>query len=492
LKQTYKNPIIPGFNPDPSICRVGTDYYLVTSTFEYFPGLPIYHSENLVDWQLVSHGINRPSQMQLSAQVPNAFGLYAPTIRYINERFYITCTNVPYEGKNSGNFYIWSDGIEGPWSDPIWLDLPGIDPSLFIDEDGKVYYTGTDQTIYLTEIDLTTGKTGPRVDIWSGTGAADPEGPHLYKKDGYYYLLISEGGTSYGHMLTMARSKTIKGPYAPCPMNPLLTNRSTSLPLQAVGHADLFQDHNKRFWAVCLAVRPIGYPLSHLLGRETCLIPVEWEDDWPKFGENKQLALTYDAFLPGAKKVIEQKATTEANNWVSLYTWDETLLEENKNDIQLTPNAIDLSDGKAMAFAGLRQEQLAFHFEVTLQSFLEEGSTGVTAFLNRKHHYELFIRKNEQLTLVFRRQIGSLWKIEKEIPLDTDELTLMIDGTASNYHFSYQVNDETPILVGEGETKYLTTETGGVFTGIFLGVYGVNLREDQKKVIVKHITYQNH
>ena len=226
--RTITNPILPGFHPDPSICRVGEDFYLVTSTFEYFPGLPIYHSKNLADWQLIGHGLSRPEQLQLSTKNPNAFGLYAPTLRFIKGRFYLVCTNVGASEGVEGNFLIWTDDITGEWSDPIWLDTPGIDPTIFADDDGQTYYLGTHKEIYLRTIDLASGELGPRQNIWTGSGAADPEGPHLYKKDGYYYLLISEGGTSYGHMLTMARSRSLTGPYEACPNNPVMTNQYES------------------------------------------------------------------------------------------------------------------------------------------------------------------------------------------------------------------------------------------------------------------------
>ena len=209
----YQNPILPGFHPDPSICRVGDDFYLVTSSFEYFPGLPIYHSRDLVHWEQIGHCLTRDSQVHLVTGAPNCLNIYAPTIRYHDGLFYVIVTNVT--GDNHGNFIITAKDPAGEWSDPIALPFPGIDPSLFFDEDGKVYYLGTDGGIYLSEMDITTGAAiGETHWLWQGT-ANNPEGPHLYKIDGMYYLLLAQGGTELCHMAVLARSESILGPYEP-------------------------------------------------------------------------------------------------------------------------------------------------------------------------------------------------------------------------------------------------------------------------------------
>lgn len=487
--KNYHNPILSGFYPDPSICRVDEDFYLVTSTFEYTPGLPIFHSQNLVDWTLVSHGIDRPSQLELSNRNPNGFGLYAPTIRYINQKFYIACTNVPHlgVGTGTGNFLIWTDDIAGPWSAPIWIDLPGIDPSLFVDDDGEIYYIGTDNGIFVAKIDLATGKTSERIDIWEGTGAADPEGPHLYKRNDYYYLMISEGGTSYGHMIVMARSLLITGPYESFENNPVLTNRSSNQELQAVGHADLVQDTNNNWWAVCLAIRPIGYPRVHLLGRETCLVPVNWEEEWPVFGQAGQLSESITAPLPGPDPVSQ----TSNYDWLSLFDFKSSCIIETVEGFDLVPSEINLSDSKGMAWIGLRQQHFNFCLTAVLTSFLVNGESGMTAYLNPTHHYEIYLKQREKITLNFRRQIGTLWKVEhsielKEVPKD---ITFILKGTIDEYQFSYQLPGEKSIDFGRGETRYLTTEVGGIFTGMMLGLYSTNTLNDGKKVQFNNISY---
>lgn len=472
-----KNPILSGFNPDPSICRVGEDYYLVTSSFEYFPGLPLYHSKDLVNWEQIGHCITRNNQIELSNQAPNAFGLYAPTIRHHNGRFYVVCTNVP----NQGNFLIWTDDILGEWSEPIFLDLPGIDPSLLFDTNGKVYYTGTDKEIYLCEIDLETGNTTARKNIWEGIGAADPEGPHLYQKDNYYYLAISEGGTGYGHMLTMARSQHIEGPYTAYEKNPVLTNRSLPSCIQAIGHADLIQDHVGNWWAVCLGIRPFHeFPKRHLLGRETFLVPVDWSGDWPVFGNKGSVDLemsgpdlTSHPFCPQTpKEWFGQEVLRPA--WTTLYQKEEEHIYQTKSGLQLLGQANTLDDNEKITWLGRRQQawDCQFTAKFKLPILKESSEFGLTVFLNRTHHYEIAVR--QQLTglqAIIRQRVGELSGITQILPIDElDSICLRIQATPTEYRFSIGSEDYLQ-PVGTASTRYVTTEVGGVFTGVFLGIY---------------------
>ncbi len=199
---TYRNPVLPGFYSDPSVCRVGEDYYLVTSTFEYFPGVPVFHSKDLVNWEQIGHCIDREDQL------PEGMNIFASTIRYHKGTFYMITTNVG----RGGNFYMTATDPAGPWSDPVWINVPGIDPDLFFDDNGKTYVISSPFILY--EIDLRSGELltqGKKV--WFGTGGRYAEGPHIYKKDGYYYLMAAEGGTEEAHSETIARSNTIWGPY---------------------------------------------------------------------------------------------------------------------------------------------------------------------------------------------------------------------------------------------------------------------------------------
>jgi xylan 1,4-beta-xylosidase len=301
---TFHNPILAGFYPDPSICRVNEDYYLVTSTFEYFPGIPIFHSKDLVHWNQIGHVLDRPSQLDLDSVKPSG-GVFAPTIRHHNGTFYVINTLV---GKK-GNFVVTATNPAGPWSDPHWIaDAPGIDPSLFFDDDGRAYYTGNIRpdsipkeskyrSIWLQELDLKSMKLiGERnIILNEGAlhGANNAEAPHLYKVRGMYYLLIAEGGTGENHAVTIFRSKNLRGPYEGNKKNPILTHRhlGSEYPIACTGHADLTDTQNGEWWMVLLGVRPYG-GFHYNLGRETFLASVTWEDGWPivNAGHGKVLA----------------------------------------------------------------------------------------------------------------------------------------------------------------------------------------------------------
>jgi alpha-N-arabinofuranosidase len=287
----YQNPVLPGFYPDPSVCRVGRDFYLVTSSFAYSPGVPLFHSRDLVHWRQLGHCLSRTSQLPL-AGAPSWSGIWAPTLRHRDGVFYLTTTNM----SAGGNFIVTARDPRGPWSDPIPVAQPGIDPSIFFDEDGSALFTTSHEGALQSRIDLASGKllSEPKV-VWGGTGGQHPEGPHLYRHQGWYYLLLSEGGTEYGHMITMARSKSPWGPFEPCARNPLLTHRSQKSPIQGIGHADLVDTADGRWFAVALGFRPQGYPPCYHLGRETFLAPVRWaEDGFPVLGDEGRLSLEHE------------------------------------------------------------------------------------------------------------------------------------------------------------------------------------------------------
>lgn len=292
------NPVLAGFFPDPSVCRVDGDggawFYLVSSTFEYLPGLPVHRSRDLVHWELVGHVLDRPGQADLTG-VGDSGGLFAPTIRHDGDRFLVVCTVVGGVPGSSGNFVVTATDPAGPWSDPVWWQVDGIDPSILVDGD-RLWAHGTrlardpewdQQTeVWVREVDPSTLLPGEEEHIvWTGAvrGAVWAEGPHLYRREGRYYLLAAEGGTGFDHAVVVARADHPTGPYMGSPANPVLSHRQLGRgsPVTNVGHADLVEHPDGSTWALCLATRP--WHGGDRLGRETFLVDVEWQDGWPVF-----------------------------------------------------------------------------------------------------------------------------------------------------------------------------------------------------------------
>lgn len=478
----YKNPILPGFYPDPSVCAAQGKYYMVNSSFEYFPSLPIFESSDLVHWHQIGHVIEAHNAVTLRQGAPNRTGMYAATIRFHLGRFYVVCTNVAHGEKDDGNFIVSTEDPNGPWSAPIFMDFPGIDPSLFFDDDGAVYYTGTHGDIYICKIDIATGKRleTPKP-IWGGTGGCAPEGPHIYKVNGWYYLMISEGGTELGHMVTISRSKSPYGPYESYENNPILSNRSKDTPIKATGHADLIVDNFGQWWAVCLGIRTISYPFRHNLGRETMLVPVSWEGEWPVMGHR---GLVEETVVVDRKSSTMQMNTHTENrlydfaktyqdlHWNQIYHPEGDCVVITEHGLQLLGNLYTLSDPKPMAWYGRRQ----CHHNCTIETVLdfnplENNEAGLTVYLNNNHHYEIAVtRLGGNRQLILRRQIGTLKNIEKSVPLDETTVTLRIESDKEQYRF-YYLHHGVFEKLGEGETQYLTTEVGGCFTGNYFALY---------------------
>lgn len=487
-QDTFRNPVIPGFHPDPSICRVDSDYYLVTSSFEYFPGVPVFHSRDLIHWEPIGYCLTGKKQLNLEKAPPSA-GIYAPTIRYHKGLFYMITTNV----SGGGNFFVTARNPVGPWSDPVWIDQTGIDPSLFFDDDGKVYYTGTtpwdgsEQGIYQFEIDPGTGgKLSPVRLIWKGTGGRYPEGPHLYKINKWYYLMIAEGGTEYGHMVTIARSKNPWGPFEPCPHNPILTHRNVtgqSNPIQGTGHADLIQAHDGSWWMVFLGFRPVEGNWHHL-GRETFLAPVVWDDDgWPIVGKNGIVDLSMPARTLPQNTVRSINPMDEFDQpqlslqWNFLRNPDSSCfsLAERPGWLCLHGNKFSLDSVASPAFIGRRQEHFTCRATTKLEFIPRKTGeeAGITAFMNNRFHYRFsLIRKEDgrnHLSLVHR--LGSYAYEVKDIPFPGSVVWLRIAAYPGYYEFSYSQDSNNYVIAGKGDTRFLSSEVAGGFTGTFLGVY---------------------
>ncbi|GIO86951.1 glycoside hydrolase 43 family protein [Paenibacillus faecis] len=480
----YANPVIPGFYPDPSICRVDDDFYLVTSTFEYFPGVPIFHSKDLVNWRQIGHCLTTKEQLPLSKAWTSG-GIYAPTLRYHKGWFYMVTTNLGH----CGNFYVKSMTPEGPWSDPIPVAQDGIDPSLLFDEDGRVYFQSSrvdDQGsgIYQCEIDPETGRrlTESHL-IWRGTGGAHPEAPHLYQIDGYYYLMIAEGGTEYGHMATVARSKDPYGPYEACPYNPILSHRSLDSPIQGTGHADMLQIQDGSWWAVFLGIRPVSYPKRHHLGREVCLAPVTWTaDGWPIVGEEGRMEPVMKGPELTEVRWPKKPVRDDFNELMLGHDWmflrnpaaNSWSLSEHPGHLTLRGNETTLDDAGAPAFVGRRLRHFSCRIAAAMEfePVNEREEAGLTVFMNENYHYDLTVRLVEgRKSIVFRRTVGSL-RVQKIKDCPEGPVELNIRALPERFEFSFRSHAEgAGVEMGWGETHLLSTEVAGGFTGVILAMY---------------------
>lgn len=486
---SYRNPIIPGFHPDPSIVRVGQDYYLVTSSFEFFPGVPIFHSRDLVHWTQIGHVLTRPSQLPL-AGAPASGGVYAPTLRYHAGTFYMITTNVT----GGGNFYVTATDPAGPWSEPVWLKgQGGIDPSLFFDDDGTVYFASNGgapgssegRGIYMSTLDVKAGTmlTRPRR-IWPGTGRRYTEGPHLYKMNGWYYLLVAEGGTEYGHVVTIARSRSPWGPFETCPHDPILTHRDTEAdqPIQGTGHADLVQDHEGHWWTVFLAFRPLdGY--AHHLGRETFLAPVTWDaDGWPVVNGGHTIALDMKVGGLPATPVSPPPVRTTFDRalgpeWNYLRNPDPSAYSTGADGLVLKGGAVALGHLGSPTWVGRRQE----HFVTRASTSLTFATThsgeeaGLSIYMNPTHRYELAVRAGTGGREVFVRQtIGPFVSTETKAIAMRGDAPLVLEVRSSPKEYTFLAGPAGALKeVGKASTRYLSSEVAGGFTGVYYGLYAI-------------------
>ncbi len=494
-KKFFKNPILKGFYPDPSICRVNEMYYLVTSTFTYFPGIPIFQSTDLINWNQIGHAITRKSQADFTG-LKHSKGIFAPVIRYNNGTFYIITTNVP----NGGNFIITSSSPEGPWSEPNFInDAPGIDPSLFFDDNGKVYYTGTrpapegekyygNWEIWLQEIDINNySLIGKKYPLWRGAllNCVWPEGPHIYKINNYYYLLNSEGGTEHFHAISVARSKNIIGPYIGNAGNPILTHRhlGKNYPIVNTGHGDLIKTQNNEWWLVLLASRPYGGHYTNL-GRETFLAPVEWEDDWPIISPGTgKLEFFYKK--PNLKKYVFKKQSQIDNfdskeldmQWNFIRNPDNNnwSLEKKEGFLSLKLSKIKITDNKNPNFIGRRQQHMNFSASCLMEFTPENSveSAGMVLFQNEKYNFRFILSliNNKQYLQLIKCNNSKETTISQK-PFSQNKIYLKITAIGQNYNFYYG-NDKLfkKTLVENIDGKILSTEIAGGFVGTYIGMY---------------------
>ena len=477
----YRNPIIPGCYPDPSICRVDSDYYLVNSSFQFFPGVPLFHSRDLVHWEQIGHCLDRASQLPLQG-AQSWGGIYAPTIRHHEGRFYMITTNV----SSKGNFLVHTTDPRQGWSEPVWLQQQGIDPSLYFEEGHCYMVSNPDNGITLCEINPLTGQQlTPSQRIWEGMGGRYPEGPHLYKKDGWYYLLISEGGTEYAHRVTIARSRHIAGPYLGNPANPILTHMNCNAqqsPIQGTGHADLVQAVDGTWWMVCLAFRPQAGNY-HLLGRETYLAPVRWDEGaWPVVHGDGTIALQMQVPTLPQRPTTAKPVRTLFGRGPLPMEWV-YLQNPSMEQYQFTGKALRLKAVRASldqsavspTFVGRRQQHIRFTATASLQlhDAVPGDEAGLTLYRETHSHYDLLLRQEEggKQSLVVRYRLGAMLHTEQVVALPRGKVQLRIVGDEANYHFAYSTDGTRFHSLAHMDTRYLSTEASGGFTGTLIGLY---------------------
>lgn len=486
-----QNPIIRGFYPDPSICKAEGKYYIACSSFQYFPGVPVFESEDLVNWKQIGYCLTRNNQVELH-QVPSSGGVFAPTLRYHDGIFYMVTNNNTY----NKNFYIFTKDICGEWSDPIFVDQEGIDPSLLFDN-GKVYFTsnGTgpdgNPCILQCEIDVETGeKLTESIPVWGGNGGRYLESPHLYHIGGWYYLMAAEGGTEYGHMITYARSREPFGPFESFAGNPVLTNRNlggNQSIIQGIGHGDLIEDEKGNYFIVCLGFRQIGeWQPYHHLGREVYLAPVYWQEDgWFTAGEKGIVTEWLDADIAadspkeGLYDIFPEDMNPENPRWCYLRDYHRGNYRFESGVLKLKGTEITLDEADTPTFMGIRQSEFDTQLKVTIGG--NAGEAGITFYMDEDQHYDLaVIRTGSVSKAVLRVTVGDVHGILKEIelPEDSGEVRLEADSDSLKYYF-YLRDGKERVFLGNARTKYLSSEVAGSFTGVVMGLYAVDEQGNQ-------------
>lgn len=478
---SYANPVIPGFHPDPSVCRVGDEFFLVTSTFTWFPGVPIFRSSNLVDWELIGHVLDRPSQLDLSVTGGwSSMGVYAPTIRHHDGRFWMITTNVTTTGAH--NFFVTAEDPAGPWSEPTFLDVPGIDPDLAWDGDGNcwVHFSGGPAGIARCRIDDTTGEVldGPEP-TWSGSGLQYPEAPHLYEIDGTWYLLIAEGGTERGHAVSIARGPSPTGPWEGCPANPILSHRSTDRPIQNTGHGDLVEAPDGSWWMVLLGVRPRGgSPGYHVLGRETFLTPVDWVDGWPVVAP---VELAVDPRPAGSEAAVTPSGRDDFDGadldprWIAVRRHPTEVASLTARPGWLTLAGTDATlDAEHPVLVARRQQ----HHQCRVRTLVDPGTAaeaGLTVLMDDTAHYEVAVRGDRVMA---RARTGPFTVDLGDSPAPAGPVVLRIETgppTAGPDTVALGFEDDAGevTVLAEIDGRHLSTEVTGGFLGRVLGLYAV-------------------
>lgn len=515
--QTIRNPILPGFHPDPSIIRVGDDYYIATSTFEWFPGVLIYHSRDLENWELAARPLNRVSQLNMRGN-PDSGGIYAPCLSYDQGTFYLVYTDVKnVEGMfwDSPNYMVTAQDIRGDWSEPIYLNSRGIDPSLFHDTDGRKYIVQMQMDhrgggkpgfpewagILLQEFDPAQQRlVGKPKLIYTGTELGTTEGPHLYKRDGYYYLLTAEGGTFQGHAVTMARSRQIYGPYEPDPANPVLTSRyDCTLALQRSGHADIVETPLGEWYMIHLAGRPMPARGRCVMGRETAIQKVHWtEDGWLRLEDGGNTPkLEVPAPRLGGERIqseafLHRKSTRDDFDSPELNPEFQTLripLDESCLSLMERPGYLrlkgreSLSSKHVQSLVARRQQAFEFRAETSVEFTPDshQQMAGLVYMYDTINYYYLHVTYDETLGKCVSLIVNDLnrfsFPLGHGIALGSAEICyLKLEVEYDRMQFYYAVVPEEWIKVGpvfdasKLSDEYYKGQGIERFTGAFVGL----------------------
>jgi alpha-N-arabinofuranosidase len=504
----FYNPILQGWYSDPSICTNGEDYFLVTSTFVYYPGVPIFHSKDLINWKQIGYVLDRPSQLNNFDGQGTSGGIFAPAISYNphNKTYYMITTDV-----GAGNFFVKTQDPFSSWSEPVFLpEVAGIDPSFFFDEDGKAYIVNNDapdsvalydghRAIRIHEFDVNTDKVIGKGKMIINGGVdlkAKPiwiEGPHLYKINGKYLLMAAEGGTSDNHSEVIFSADSPMGKYVPWKGNPILTQRHLDKnrpnPITCAGHADLVQAKEGDWWAVFLACRPINGKFENL-GRETFLMPVRWsEDGFPYMTQGEELV----PMTVKRKDVTRSEATASGNfernddfdseqlnrSWITLRTAATGLysLTDNPGFLSLKCTNVSASEKKTPAFIARRLQH--HQFECTTKLFFspsdENEEAGILIYKDENHQYFLSVGKSGENLNVSVERIGESNKnrlVSQIIPGGQTPVYLKIISTGLTFEFYYaEQKDNWKQLCKNIDAAYLSTKNAGGFTGTVIGMY---------------------
>jgi xylan 1,4-beta-xylosidase len=514
--QTFKNPILAGGYPDPSICRVGNEFIMVNSSFEYFPALPIHKSKDLVNWELAGHGLNRLEQVsgQINLiDVQSNGGIHAPTIRFHNGKYHIITTNVYYDEikqrATATNFIITSSKPEGPWSNPIIIKgAPGIDPDIFFDDDGRVWYTGNHQPldptfngeteIWMQELDPNSFQLiGQRFFVWRGAcGGVWAEGPHIYKKDGNYYLLIAEGGTSFNHSIMVAVSDTISGPYVSNERNPIFSSRHLSYDnwVHSTGHGDLVELEDGRWYVMMLGVRGDVKRKSNM-GRETFIAPVSWEIepyDW------KERKIVWPVIAPQTGKILKNNPmifseTTPNKETYFVDNFNDTNLglawnrrrapmqkmidlASNPGSLRLYTNHNKLQERKRANFTGIKQTESDFSFEtkMTFSPTSDSDEAGIAIVQKDNIFLSLTLKQSSDdiaLELKLMNEIQTSIASKKIDYNSKQPIQLKVESFNNKYHFYYALENQKFQLLAEAAANHLLSHG---YTGAHIGLYATS------------------